>query len=88
MLVSIPYSTFYYSLWKTCDAINNCPELAFRLPSTEDELRAASEGFESISYQVIMRGCVGAIDGWICAIIVPPSSVVGNIISYFSCHYQ
>jgi hypothetical protein len=34
-LVSIPHSAFYYSLWKTCDVINVCPELAFRLPSTE-----------------------------------------------------
>ena len=33
-LVSIPHPTFYYILWKTCDAINDCPELEFRLPNT------------------------------------------------------
>jgi hypothetical protein len=87
-LVSIPHSTFYYSLWKTCAAINASPQLAFRLPSTKEELKAASDGFESISYNGIMRGCIGAIDGWLCAIIVPPKSAVGNVISYFSGHYQ
>jgi hypothetical protein len=85
MLISIPHSTLYYSLWRTCDAINDFPELTF--PSTEDELRAASEDFESISYPGITRGCNGAVDGWLCAIVVPPSAV-GNLISYFSGHYQ
>ena len=55
-LVSIPHSTFYYILWKTCDAINDCPELEFRLPNTKAELGEASAGFESISVQGIMRG--------------------------------
>jgi hypothetical protein len=37
--------------------------MTFRLPSTEAELRAASDGFENISYQGIMRGCIGVVDG-------------------------
>jgi hypothetical protein len=42
-LVSIPHSTFcYYILWKTCDAINDCPKLEFRLLSTGAELEEAS----------------------------------------------
>jgi hypothetical protein len=28
-LVSSPHSTFFYSLWKTCDAINASAQLAF-----------------------------------------------------------
>jgi hypothetical protein len=45
-LVSIPHTTFYYILWKTCDAINDCPELEFRLPNTNAELEEeASAGF-------------------------------------------
>jgi hypothetical protein len=35
-----------------------------------------------------MTGCIGVRDGWFCAIVVPPSSAVGNVISYFSGHYQ
>ena len=78
-LVSIPHSTFYYILWKTGDAINNCPELKFRLPVTEAELSAASAYFENIICQGIMRGCIGVINGWICCIDELPSSLVGNV---------
>jgi hypothetical protein len=35
-----------------------------------------------------MRGCIGAIDGWLCPIQSPPTSVVGNVKTYFSGHYQ
>ena len=87
-LVSIPHSTFYYILWKTCDAINDFPKLAFRLPVTEAELSAASAVFENISCQCIIRGYVGVIDGWLCCVDVPPSSLVGNVQSYFPGHYQ
>jgi hypothetical protein len=87
-LVSMPHSTFYYSLlWKTMDAINDCDALAFVFPPSDEELRQASQGFERTSTQGVMRGCVGAIDGWLCPIIVPPSSV-GNVSSFFSGHYQ
>jgi hypothetical protein len=48
-LVSIPHSTFYYILRKTCDAINDCPQLEFSLPCTEAELKEASAAFEGIS---------------------------------------
>lgn len=87
-LVFIPHSTFYYILWKTCDAINDCPGLAFCLPRTNAELRRALAGFEGISTQGVMQGCIGAIDGWLCPIVVPPSSIAGNVHSFFSGHYQ
>jgi hypothetical protein len=87
-LVSIPHSTFYYILWKTCDAINDCPDLEFRLPNTTAELEEASAGFEGISVHGIMRGCIGAIDGWLLPIQVPPATHVGNVKTYFSGHYQ
>jgi hypothetical protein len=83
-LVSIPHSTFYYILWKTCDAINDCPELEFKLPNTTAELEEASAGFEGISIHGIMRGCIGAIDGWLLPIQVPPATHVGNAKTYFS----
>jgi hypothetical protein len=62
-IVSIPHSTFYYVLWKTCDAINDCPQLEFSLPCTEAELKEASAGFEGISCQEgKMMGYMEAID--------------------------
>jgi hypothetical protein len=42
-LVSMPHSTFYYSIWKTMDAINDCDALALVLPSSDEELRQASQ---------------------------------------------
>ena len=86
--VNIHHSTFYAIIWLTCEAINACDELAFRFPETLAELQRASEGFQSISTQGVIRGCVGAIDGWLCPIIVPPRAVAGNVRSYFSGHYQ
>jgi hypothetical protein len=94
-LVPIPHSTFYilhstfYCIpWKTCYAINDCPKLAFRLPNTGTELEETSAGFEGISIQGMMRGCIGAIDGWLCPIQVSPTSLVGNVQTYFLGHYQ
>ena len=74
--------------WKTCDGIKYCPPLEFSRPWTEAELNEASAGFEGISGEGIMRGCIGAIDGWLCPIQSPPTSVVGNVKTYFSGHYQ
>jgi hypothetical protein len=85
------YSCFHppiYILWKTCDAINDCPELDFRLPNTTTELEEASAGFEGISVHGIMRGCIGAIDRWLLPIQVPPATHVGNVKTYFSGHCQ
>jgi hypothetical protein len=33
-------------------------------------------------------GTIGVIDGWLCPIEVPTSTLVGNLRSYFSSHYQ
>ena len=35
-----------------------------------------------------MRGCIGAIDGWLLLIQVPPATHVGNVKTYFLGHYQ
>jgi hypothetical protein len=87
-MVNIHHSTFYHIIWATCEAINTCDGLRFHFPEMLAELQQASEGFQSISTQGVIRGCVGAIDGWLCPIIVPPRAVVGNVRSYFSGHYQ
>lgn len=87
-LVLTPHSAFCSILWQTCDALCDCPQLALVFPTTPEQLRAASLGFESISINGIMRGCVGVIDGWLCPIEVPPSIHVGNVRSCFSGHCQ
>jgi hypothetical protein len=45
------------------DAINDCDALAFVFPSSDEELRQPSQGFERTSTQGVMRGRIGAIDG-------------------------
>jgi hypothetical protein len=87
-VVNIHHSTFYAIIWSTCKAINACSDLGFSFPETLPELQEASDGFESISTHGVMRGCIGAIDGWLCPMIVPPRALVGNVRSYFSGHYQ
>jgi hypothetical protein len=89
-MVNIHHTTFYKSVWATCEAINACNKnaLGFCLPETLPELQRASEGFQSMSTQGVIRGCtVETIDGWLCPIIVPPRAVFGNIGLYFLGHY-
>ncbi len=87
-LVSIPHSTFCGILWQTCDAVCQCPEMELMFPTTPEQLEAASLGMESISFSGIMSGCIGVIDGWLCPIEVPTSTVVGDVRSHFSGHCQ
>jgi hypothetical protein len=87
-LVLIPHSTFNEILWQTCDAICQCPELELIFPTTPEQLQDASQGMESISLHGIMSGCIGVIDGWLCPIEVPPSTLVGDVCSCFSGHHQ
>jgi hypothetical protein len=84
----ILHSIFYYILWKTRNATNDCPELEFRPLKTEAALEEAFTGSEDIGIQGIMRGCIGVIDGWLCPIQVPPTSLVGNVWTCFLGHHQ
>ena len=61
-------------------------ELIF--PTTFEQLQHALLGMESISFNGIMTGCIGVIDGWLFPLEVPTSTLVGNVHSYFSGHYQ
>ena len=64
-IAGIPSSTFYAVIWRTCEALNSIEELSFHLPRSQLELDIASAGFESVSTNGIMYGCIGAIDGWL-----------------------
>uniref|UniRef100_A0A7S1XZM0 DDE Tnp4 domain-containing protein n=2 Tax=Grammatophora oceanica TaxID=210454 RepID=A0A7S1XZM0_9STRA len=79
-------STFYNIVWETCGIINECGPLAFRFPQTEEEVKALSSGFESISTEGVVNCCVGVIDGWLMHTTAPTG--VGNVNAYFSGHYQ
>jgi DDE superfamily endonuclease len=53
-----------------------------------DECQEAACRFASISQGKVIVNCVSAIDGYLLHTEAPPKSVVGNVKSYFSGHYQ
>lgn len=86
-VASISKASFYRILWHAIDAVNNCKELMFSLPSTLESISALRKGFQLISRDGVMQGCIGAIDGFLLKIIAPPAKQVGNVSSYYSGHY-
>jgi hypothetical protein len=72
-VASISKPSFHRILWHTIDVINACCVLDFQLPSTLEELNALKDGFTSKSRDEIMHGCIGALDGFLLWIVVPPS---------------
>jgi hypothetical protein len=80
-------STFYPILWSTCNAICACDQLAFSFPNTTAAASDLARGFQSVSTDGVVNGCIGAIDGWLMPIIVPPSQF-HNVTAFFLGHYQ
>jgi len=79
---------FYSCVYKCMDAILESEDLTYKFPSTEKELDEAAQGFESLSIQAAINGCVSCLDGYFLQIKVPSSSETGNVKAYFSGHYQ
>lgn len=70
------------------DAILLSPVLDIKLPTTEEEWNNIKNGFTRKSSLSAMEGCVGAVDGFFQKTTAPRVKEVGNVISYFSGHYQ
>jgi hypothetical protein len=70
------------------DAIVLCDALLFCMPTTEEELDCAAEEFKSISFNSVIDGCVGCLDGFLLSIQTPSKHETGNVKAYFSGHYQ
>jgi len=51
-------------------------------------LDEAAQGFELLSSQAAIKGCVACLDVYLLQIKVPSSSETGNVNEYFSGHYQ
>ena len=68
-------------------AIICCDALSIRLPRSDDELKEAAEGWNSISSAAgLFHGVVGAIDGWLCPHSRPREQ--NNQLDFFSGHYM
>ncbi len=84
----ISVASLYRVVWKCIDAINDCDDLAVKLPTTLDKVKEAARGFETISTQGCIWNCVSVIDGYHLQIQTPSKNEVRNVQSFFSGHYQ
>ena len=70
------------------DAINDAPELAIKLQSTDQQWQDANRGFWAKSTNEIMSGSCLALDGFFQRSNKPTKSEVANQLSYYPGHYE
>jgi len=71
------------------DAICSCGALDIIFPETPEEIQAAMDAFADRSSNRILRGCIGALDGFLAKINCPSlEECEHNQDAYFSGHYQ
>lgn len=63
LVAGVARSTFYHLVWEAISAINRCPELLIRFPTTINECSTAATDFKMLSADGVMDRCIGAIDG-------------------------
>jgi hypothetical protein len=88
LVCGVSKSSFFRSVYKFLDALEECPELRIKFPLTAEEKRATAQEFMRISSHEIHRGVISCIDGWLCEIQAPKSSETDNVAKFFSGHYQ
>jgi hypothetical protein len=85
--VSVP--AFYYCRNRFFKAILTCDSLRIRHPEAGDDWELVRSKFHSKSEEGIIRGCVGAIDGFFQPTICPTVKATnGNVRAYYSGHYN
>jgi len=75
--VGISKAAFYHYIYKCMDAILDSELLAYKFPETEKELNEAAQGFEALSSQGAIKGCVACLDGFLLQIKVPSKDETG-----------
>jgi hypothetical protein len=85
----ISKSGFYYSRNIFLNAVLSSKELDIKLPATPDDWENIRSGFASKSANRVLKGCVGALDGFFQPTICPTvKESYGFPRSYYSGHYQ
>jgi hypothetical protein len=84
----ISETSFYTSIWRVIDLINQCEILDVHFPKTIAECHVAAEGFRSISSGDAIVNCVSVVDGLLVRIATPTKKEAKNVRSFFSGHYQ
>jgi len=85
-LMTVP--SFFRYVNSGMSALLACELLALRFPKTRDEMKSQCDAFAVKSTDGALRGCVGAVDGWLCRIKTPTKREAAHITSYFSGHYH
>eukprot|EP00918_Siedleckia_nematoides_P106613 GHVU01232640.1.p1 GENE.GHVU01232640.1~~GHVU01232640.1.p1 ORF type:complete len:406 (+),score=20.69 GHVU01232640.1:248-1465(+) len=88
LVAGLSKASFYRCIHSGMRAILECPQLDFDFPQTPQEIETAAAGFRSIAENDVIRGCVAAVDGWLCEIRAPRAWEAPNVTSYFSGHYS
>jgi DDE superfamily endonuclease len=84
----ISRSSFYRCMHQGISLILACKELEIKFPSSTIEIEQAATGFRAVSRNEIIKGCVGALDGWLCKIETPSASETSNARAFHSGHYN
>ncbi len=82
----ISKTSLYCLVWHTIDCIKRCKALAIKLHSP-NELDKVWHGFQEISWDGVLKGCIGALNGYLQCIAAPSHKECGNVGTYFSGHY-
>ena len=82
------HAAFYCICYKCIDAILQCEEMVYSLPSTEEELNNAAMRFKECSTNGAVNSCVGCVDGHLLPIQTPAKDETENVKAYFSGHYK
>ena len=84
----VSVSGFYYCRNRFFKAVMLCDALKIRLPETPEEWEVVRVKFHSKSEEGIIRGCVGAIDGFFQPTRCPNETEThNNVRTYYSGHY-
>ena len=87
-IMGVSRSAAYEAFDDFVDAVNSHPDLAINFPNSTEEWKEVNEDKKAKSSDQIMEGCVGAIDGYFQRIQTPTKKEVGNVIAYYSGHYE
>ena len=81
-------TSFYTFAYRCIRVINECEALAYKFPTSPQEVEDAAQSFKAISFNGEIEGCVAVMDGILIKTITPSRIEVSNVKVFFSGHYQ
>ena len=81
-------TSFYIYAYRCIRAINECEALAYKFPTSPQEVEDVAQSFKAINSNGVIEGRVAVMNGILIKTITPPRKEVGNVKAFFSGHYQ